>query len=47
VTRPEEGLFVLSNQDMSNLETEFASGARTRLAFGAVATVGGAVLLPI
>lgn len=51
VTHPEEGLLVLSNQDASSLEGEFASSSRTRFVFGAVSTVVGAVgvvyLLPI
>jgi len=51
VTRPEDGLFIVSNQDAASLASEFGSGARTMVAAGALATVLGlaglAYLLPL
>lgn len=41
MTAPEDGLFVLSNQDETSIEAEFESAARTKLIAGAASTVVG------
>jgi len=43
VTDPDDGLFILSNQDATSLEGEFESAARASLVGGAVSLVVGAV----
>lgn len=43
VTTPDDGLFIVSNQDAASLEGEFASSARASLVGGAVSIIVGLV----